>query len=329
MSKKQRIILILFITAFTVAGLVWLPKEASSKQPTAGSDQSDQTSQANAKVSDRDENPDPDVLPDQEDDRIKPVYGDRSKVDSYPGKLGHILADESELNARERVDLLRDRSDDFSEIELQTLADYLREGKIPEGLTQAEWHWIVDQMFTSMREVTEDPVMLTGLMRDVFHGAKDVVVRDYAMQHLGHLGREGGDAEIARETAMTALKEVDTSVGGTALLALHNDSEFQAQRVMDLGAYAVQMLSQDGASTQAKVAAFQVATQHGATGLHEAALAVLVEEKANPLLKLAALNTITVVGHQADVPFLESLPYGNAQVHQAVRAAIQKLSTQS
>ena len=91
----------------------------------------------------------------------------------------------------------------------------------PEGVGKGSLHWLADELLTALR--LQDPPWdgLAGALGDVaFQPATDPVLRDYIMQHLGHLWEQYGAREEIDQALWRAVGTSDTTTPGTALIAL-------------------------------------------------------------------------------------------------------------
>jgi hypothetical protein len=249
-----------------------------------------------------------------------------------------VLGAAGTLPARHRIEWLREHGWDFNDAERSAVLDLLASGHVPAGLTPGEWHWTVDRLLTELRLGTADPRALTRELHGIFSDRSlDPVIRDYALQHLGHLGREGGDAAIVRAAALSGLAETATPMAGTALLVLHYEPgdpgvpepAFEPGRraldAPDPGTLALDLLGNEGASAAARATAFQVAAQRRAEGTLPAAVEVLRSD-APLLLRVAAAGAVAEAGSRADLPVLEELPAASPVLRRAVDAGIRKLA---
>lgn len=250
-----------------------------------------------------------------------------------------ILGDRGNLSGRQRISWIREHGKEFGEPEVKEIVDYLQSGEIPDGLSEGQWHWIVDELLTALRVETKNPGELTRQLEGIFsNSALDLVVRDYALQHLGHLGREGGDQEVIRAAAMAGLQEIGSPMAGTALLVLHNEPATLSGGTRagngggtpppdpagDPGSLALTLLANERASLPSRVTALQVAAQRGTGGTVRAAAGVL-ESDAPVLLKIAAIAAVGEAGSPADLALLQSVSANSPQLQRAIRSATAKL----
>ena len=90
-----------------------------------------------------------------------------------------------------------------------------------EGMRKGSMHWLADELITALR--LQDPPwdgLAAALGEVAFQPATDPVVRDYLMQHLGHLWEQYGAREEIDQALWRAVGTSDTTTPGTALIAL-------------------------------------------------------------------------------------------------------------
>jgi hypothetical protein len=114
----------------------------------------------------------------------------------------------------------------LSKEERESALSFLAGKELPEGMGKASVQWLADELLTVMR-LQEPP--WDGLAEDLgkvaFQPGTDPVVRDYIMQHLGHLWEQSGPREEIEETLWQAVESPDETTPGTALLALSRGYE--------------------------------------------------------------------------------------------------------
>ena len=95
--------------------------------------------------------------------------------------------------------------------------------ELPEGISRPSWNWMVDVMMTTLRTQEADISTMVERFSELARTERvDFTVRDYALQHLGHLKGEGADGETVDQILSDALGVTDATIAGTALLALDN-----------------------------------------------------------------------------------------------------------
>ncbi len=118
----------------------------------------------------------------------------------------------------------------LSKEERAAALDFLAGKEGPERMGKGSMHWLADELLTVMR-LQEPP--WDGLARELanaaFQPSTDPVVRDYIMQHLGHLWEQYGAREEIDDALWRAVSTTDETTPGTALLALSRSYERDQQ----------------------------------------------------------------------------------------------------
>ena len=108
---------------------------------------------------------------------------------------------------------------------------FLAGKEVPEGMGKGSKQWLADELLTVMR--LQDPPwdgLAEALTQVAFQPQTDPVVRDYIMQHLGHLWEQYGAREDIETALWKALKTPDETTPGTALIALSRGYERDQQK---------------------------------------------------------------------------------------------------
>ena len=82
-------------------------------------------------------------------------------------------------------------------------------------------HWLADELLSALR-LQEPPWngLADELVKVAYQPGTDPVVRDYIMQHLGHLWEQNGGSKEIDAALWRALDSQDETTPGTALIAL-------------------------------------------------------------------------------------------------------------
>lgn len=245
-----------------------------------------------------------------------------SRSDSS-NRLASLLG-ASSLSARQRVGGLEELgANPLSSAELESAYDYLENTQIPDGISDEQHHWIVDELLTALRRdgsnVTEIATRLRGIYQD---RSQHMVTRDYVLQHLGHLQHEGGDLDLIKRTLQAAVSETRGTLAGTALLAL-NQNDFPDP---ELGQAAFRVASNPSADLRSRLTALQVAGKQQ----HEEALPYAVEiagDRTQPVpLRMSAIAIIGDLRATEEQPLLEGLVHSaDSRLRSAAESAIAKL----
>jgi hypothetical protein len=131
----------------------------------------------------------------------------------------------------ERVEQLRRmRGISLANNEMESALSFLAGRQVPEGISRGSVHWLADELLTVMR--LQDPPwdgLADELGKAAFQTDTDPVVRDYIMQHLGHLWEQHGARDEIEKTLWQAVAISDETTPGTALIALSRGYERDGQ----------------------------------------------------------------------------------------------------
>ena len=156
----------------------------------------------------------------------------------------------------------------------------------PEGVGKGSLHWLADELLTALR--LQDPPWdgLAGALGDVaFQPATDPVLRDYIMQHLGHLWEQYGAREEIDQALWRAVGTSATTTPGTALIALSRGyNRDQQQKSLETVRQRAFELARDPATPLAtRVTGLSIAGEGGGKEVTEYAQS-LASAPATPLI---------------------------------------------
>ena len=213
------------------------------------------------------------------------------------------LVGDSELSAADRVGALVEAPLDFSPDQVNQVFDVIQNGNPPFGIEQQDWHWLVDELVSSMRANQVSPETLTTKLTEVYSDTEqDIVVRDYALQHLGHLIDEGGEKEEIQPVLEKATKETEGTIAGTALLALyHNQADGSASEQAQPAMEALAIAKDPDYSVTSRITALQVAAQTEPSATAAFALETIEQENLPVSFRMAAIASLATTS-QASAP---------------------------
>ena len=133
----------------------------------------------------------------------------------------------------ERVQQLQGmRGISLSKEERESALTFLAGKGVPEGMGKGSMQWLADELLTVMR--LQDPPqegLAESLAKVAFLPGTDPVVRDYIMQHLGHLWEQYGSRKEIEGALWQAVTSAYETTPGTALIALNRGYERDQQEV--------------------------------------------------------------------------------------------------
>lgn len=185
--------------------------------------------------------------------------------------------------------------------------EFLGNFSAPEFLSDVEWRWLVDELITTLRVDGTDNVELSNHLAAIATDSNfDLIVRDYALQHLGHIREEGGDPDVIDRTLRSALSETQNTLAGTALLALNRYSESST-----LGVNALTIATNQSNDLRSRLTALQVAGKQGHSEALPLAVSIAGDEGQPTTLRMSAIATIGDLQAGEHASLLQQLSQSN------------------
>jgi HEAT repeat protein len=159
--------------------------------------------------------------------------------------------------------------------------------------------------------------------------AQDVVMRDYAVQHLNPAYVQAGleQRTILQQALWSAVTETDSSIAGTALLALQNLAQDHKEIDPDtLGEAALNLAGDGRCGELSRITAVQVC---GRMGLNQAAplLLQLAQTAESVPLQIASIAALGDVGDEAARNNLRQLAsQADPRLRPALETALKKMN---
>ncbi len=235
----------------------------------------------------------------------------------------------------------KETSKDLSRPEVEALFGFLLE-KHPEDDTQ-RGHILKSDLMDALCVQPNLQPDLTKVLAELYHDHdQNVVIRDYAVQHLALLDERLTEAlawsssqiETQRQLIETLLweasAETDSSIGGTALLALMrslnpNDQPSQER----LGTTALRRANDPAISPLARVTAIQVCAQ---IQVHAALphLSRTAAQDPNLTIRISAIGALGQIGNANTIEVLKKIAREqNPRLDPAVTLALARLGQRS
>ena len=253
--------------------------------------------------------------------------GQSSPRPGVSSSLGELLRSRGEQSTRSLVASIESfRSEGaLSEQERASALELLNSPSAPESFSASEWHWIVDELITTLRADGANNEQLSQHLAELAtSGDHDMITRDYALQHLGHIRSEGGDVEVIDRTLRNSLSETQGTLAGTALLALNTYAEDQS-----FGSEAIAIATGSEVDMRSRITAMQVAGQQGAQSAGELATD-LATDSSNPVpLRMSAIATIADLGLKSETALLQDLSQSNdLRIRKSAQSSLERLQAQ-
>jgi len=153
-------------------------------------------------------------------DGHRPTLPFRTEPEESSALKMALVTGEEKVEARVRT-IQGMRGTPFSEAEREAALVFLAGTELPEGMSRGSVDWLSDELLTALR-LQEPPWdgLPKALAEVAFQPETNPVVRDYIMQHLGHLWEQYGAREEIEKALWKAVGTSDETTPGSALIAL-------------------------------------------------------------------------------------------------------------
>jgi hypothetical protein len=206
---------------------------------------------------------------------------------------------------------------------IRALCVFLESHGIPQGMSRMRMHSLKNEVMDKLRGATDMRATFSDLLIRIFHdGGQDIVIRDYAVQHLASWYPAAPDPQQVENTLWEAVQETGSSIAGTALLGLYHlsesDSRFDRLRI---GKAALQMALSEDCGDLSRITAVQVCGRMGITDVRPTAMALARAGRELPL-RLASVATLGDLGDEralTDLMGKESSPLLKAACESALK----------
>ena len=187
--------------------------------------------------------------------------------------------------------LQRMRGISLSQAERERALAFLSGKDAPTGIGQGSLQWLADELLTVLRQQNPPwPGLAAALGETAYQPGIHPVVRDYIMQHLGHLWEQAGPRPEIREALWKALDTTDETTPGTALIALSKGFTRDAE-LEDLAATrerAMALVTAPSSTLAVRVTALTIAAESGSDEVKELAKSLVKNPQTPFMLKNVA-----------------------------------------
>lgn len=248
---------------------------------------------------------------------------------AVPESLRLIVHPEGEAGYGERVTAVRSIRRNLTTEEIHAFYGYLLGPAPADAADREQENWLRNVMMDKLVEQPTVPADLPEVLISIFQDhAQDVVMRDYAVQHLNPIyGQAAAETKAAiRQALWQAAGETDTSIAGTALLALNdlaqNNAEFDRNQIQQTAL----KLADDGQCGElARITAVQICAQMGVTQAAASVLQLAQSATSIPL-RITAIAALGDLGGAAVVPYLREIAEGDEdRLKPAAESALKRL----
>jgi len=225
-----------------------------------------------------------------------------------------------------RLEAVKRLGNSLKEEERQALIDFLRTYQ-EEGVRERRGV-LKNDIILVLKKQLRFPADLEGTLMEIFQDPQqDPVVRDYALQHLSTMYERATAKDTIKQLLWDGLNEVETSIAGSALLALerwHGLGAGIEQSQLELAA--LQLARNQNASELSRITAIQVCAH---LKLKEVLSTVvsLVQSKTSLPLQISAVAALGELGGADNRQILETLSLSaGARIQPAAQLALRRLN---
>ncbi len=239
-----------------------------------------------------------------------------------------ILGLEGDGSLGTRLDALELLSQNVNAVDRYALYVFLLRSDRVQNLTKVQEHVLVNDIMEKLRQQADGAPELGPVLAAVFYNsAQDMVVRDYAIQHLGNWFERWPSNQQMEAVLWKALGETQGTIAGAALLSLHRVSqthaELDAHRLLG---EATRVALDETTGIPSRITALGIASAYGANEVLPVARRLVVESK-SIALQIAAIGAIGELGTKADLGILRQVAQDQSSpCRAAAESAARKIS---
>jgi hypothetical protein len=240
-----------------------------------------------------------------------------------------IVSPDGKAGFKERMAAVHAIKKDLSNEELRAFYGYLL-APAHTGEDRVQENWLRNEMMDKLVTQQNPPAGLTDMLVAVYQDKnQDVVMRDYAIQHMNPAYAQAGAEEKSslQQVLWQATGETDSSIAGTALLALNNlaqdNAEFDKEKITET---ALKLAGDEQCGELARITAVQICGQTGAT--QAAPLVLQLAQSAGSIpLRITAIAALGDLGDRSVETFLQQIAAGNEdRLKPAAESALKRLN---
>lgn len=299
----------LLLGAFVVAGSVSVWLWNPSRRPLESVATTPQTSRANVP---RLATPPAPAAPDPIPESVRPI------VAAVPTPFA------------ERVNAVRTLPADLTAQEIHAFYAYLLAPASSGAESRQQGNWLRNEMLDKLVELPALPAGLARVLVSIYQDpTQDIVMRDYAVQHMTPVYARASAEEKAnlQQALWQAVEETDSSIAGTALLALRDLAQDHREfEQVKLGEVALKLAGDDRCGELSRITALQVC---GRMGIDQATpLLLQVAQKPGSVpLQIAAIAALGDVGNEEARNYLRQLAAkAESRLMPAIEQALKKMN---
>jgi HEAT repeat protein len=250
-----------------------------------------------------------------------------------PNAVRPLLEARGDRNSDRRLAVVGTLGKRLSADEIQALCQYVvapQTADQPGSPDRRGEHVVRNNILNVLRNQKTPPAGLADPLISIYQDRRqDAVMRDYAVQHLHSWYAQATAAERGRMHSVfwNALRETDSSIAGTALLALHHLAEEHPEiNSAQVNQAALRLARDERCGDLSRTTAIQVCGQRGVGEVSPTAV-TLAESSTNLTLRIAAIATLGNLGDGKAKAALQTLSKSDdPSVRRASETALQRVN---
>ncbi|MDP0494656.1 MAG: hypothetical protein Q7Q73_00480 [Verrucomicrobiota bacterium JB024] len=218
----------------------------------------------------------------------------------------------------------------LSSDEIDQLYSFLADDGNFTGLSEERLMWLKNDIMTYLRDHDEsDERYLNALSSLFLEPDQNIVIRDYALQHLSVWAEQGDGAEKVIPLLWKGSQETDGTIAGTSLLALERLDRaglFQDPDE-DIAEMAFAVVSDPSFSTASRASALQVLSRFNAQSAQLRAVEILqASSPQDAMLQVSAIGVLKNAGTDSEYQQLLSdfMTHPDTRIRRAANLALKK-----
>ena len=250
-------------------------------------------------------------------------------VEALSEQMRLIVRPDGKMGFGERVEAVHAIKADLNSEELRAFYGYLlTPARNPDDREQENWlrNEMLDKLVTQQKPPAGMADALVAIYQDK---DQDVVMRDYAIQHMNPAYAQANtdEKESLRQALWQATDETDGSIAGTALLALNdlsqNNTEFEKNKITEV---ALKLAGNEQCGELARITAVQICGRADATQAVPQVLELAQSAGSIPL-RISAIAALGDLGDRSVETFLQQIAAGNEErLKPAAESALKRLN---
>jgi hypothetical protein len=251
------------------------------------------------------------------------------QVEALSEQMRLIVRPDGKTGFKERVAAVHAIKEDLNNEELRAFYGYLLAPAHDQGDREQE-NWLRNEMLDKLVTQQKPPAGLIDVLNAIYQDKdQDVVMRDYAIQHMNPAYAQANTEEktALRQALWQATGETDGSIAGTALLALNdlaqNNAEFEKNKITEV---ALKLAGDEQCGELARITAVQICGRSDATQAVPLVLQLAQSAGSIPL-RISAIAALGDLGDRSVETVLQQIATGNEdRLKPAAESALQRLN---